>query len=105
MSKHYRILIIGSFKPLKGNQTWETYEDLKLAGHAVEVLDPCRHANLFVEDGSPDPSVLAPIVKTFNPDYIAFRNETANEILTEINTANANGAIDQAKYSIQQEYK
>ncbi len=84
MARYYRIALIDSITYQKDNRSWERFEALKLAGHGVEVLDPANYPGLLKKDGTVNEAMLEPFKRTFNPDYIATGNESAEDILTAL---------------------
>lgn len=86
---YYRIAIIASGDPYAYGPAWDAYEQLKLAGHAVELLDADRVPDLLGSDDQPDRELLAAFERTFKPDYIAYRGETADEILAALEGTDA----------------
>ncbi len=82
--KYYRIAIVAPMEYRNDDPVWACFETLRLAGHAVEVIDPRRFANCLNEDGSPDMSTLSTFVDRFKPDYIGCGNETAEQILEQL---------------------
>lgn len=81
---YYRILVIGTVDVLETCTVWNTYQDLKLAGHAVELMDVRRYKGLLRDDGEPDENVLGGLIERFAPDYIACRGETADDVLAAL---------------------
>lgn len=81
---YYRIVIIAAGDPYAYGPAWDTYEQLKLAGHAVELLDADRVPELLGPDGEPNRKLLAVFEQTFKPDYIAYAGETAEEIIAAL---------------------
>lgn len=86
---YYRIAIIASGDPYAYGPSWDAYEQLKLAGHAVELLDADRVPDLLGPDGAPNRALLAMFEQTFKPDYIAYQGETAEEILAALEATDA----------------
>ena len=85
---HYRIAVVGRFDQKADCAPWRTYQDLKLAGHAVEMVD-ARHCKGLLVDGELDRDMLAPFMDVFAPDYVAYRGESAGEILQALDDAPA----------------
>lgn len=77
---HYRIAIVGRFEQRDDCASWCAYQDLKLAGHAVEMVETSQYKGLL-SGGTLDEEMLRPFVEVFEPDYIAWRGEAADEIL------------------------
>lgn len=81
MSEYYRIALVAHVACEQGNAMWPVYEELKLAGHAVEVLDPQVDPRLLDAHGSPDLGYLAKFVEVFLPHCIAHEGQGASDIL------------------------
>ncbi len=96
----YRIALIDSIAPVPGCQGWECYEALKLAGHAVEVVDPKLHPGLVDEAGSLDEAQLARFREVFAPDYVAWKGESAEEILGSLSARGVLGSASRARHFV-----
>ncbi len=81
MSDHYRIALIAHVACERGNAAWPVYEQLKLAGHAVEVVDPLVDPRALDADGAPDLSYLAKFIEVFRPHCVAVEGQGVEEIL------------------------
>ena len=77
---HYRIAIVAHFEQKDDCAPWRAYQDLKLAGHAVEMVE-LRQCRGLVVEGELDREALRPFEEVFKPDYVAWQGETAEEIL------------------------
>ena len=82
--RHYRIAIVAPVEYRADNPVWRCFEDLRLAGHAVELLDPRRFPDIIDERGAPDLRVLAPFLERFRPDCVTVGNEGAESILARL---------------------
>lgn len=80
---HYRIAIVAHFEQVDDCVPWNCYQDLKLAGHAVEMIETGYCKGLLVK-GELDRGMLAPFIDVFQPDYIAYRGESAEEVLRNL---------------------
>ena len=89
---YYRIALIANVEPHESNEAWRCYEDLKLAGHAVEVLSPDLYPGIIDDDGIVDLGMLAKFMEVFRPDYIAKAGETAESILLNLKSRNVRGS-------------
>ncbi len=81
MSDHYRIALVGHVACEQGNVAWPVYEQLKLAGHAVEVIDPHVEPRALRADGTPDLDYLAKFIEVFQPHCVAADGQGVEEIL------------------------
>lgn len=81
MSEYYRIALVAHVACEQGNAMWPVYEELKLAGHAVELLDPQVDPRLLDAHGTPDLGYLAKFVEVFKPHCIAHAGQSAADIL------------------------
>lgn len=82
--KHYRIALVAPMEYRDDDPVWTCFETLRLAGHAVEVIDPRRFVDIIDEKGEPNASVLAPFIARFRPDYIGDGSEGAQGILAKL---------------------
>lgn len=87
--KHYRIAIIAPIEYHEDNPVWRCFEDLRLAGHCVELLDPRRFPNIIDEAGKPNQKTLAPFLERFKPDYLSTGNEDVQTILNNLKQTDA----------------
>lgn len=81
MSEYYRIALVAHVACEQGNAMWPVYEQLKLAGHAVELLDPKVDPRLLDAQGQPDLGYLAKFIEVFQPHCIAHEGRSVAEIL------------------------
>lgn len=81
MNEYYRIALIGHVVCERDNPMWPVYEELKLAGHAVEVLDPRHDGRVLDAFGQPNLEYLAKFIETFRPHCIATEGQSAGDIL------------------------
>lgn len=82
--RHYRIAIVAPVEYRADNPVWRCFEDLRLAGHAVELLDPRRFHDIIDEHGAPDLRVLAPFLERFRPDCVTDGSEGAEAVLARL---------------------
>lgn len=82
--RHYRIAIIAPVEYRADNPVWRCFEDLRLAGHAVELLDPRRFPDIIDERGNPSRRALAAFLERFRPDHISTGGESACDILARL---------------------
>jgi polysaccharide pyruvyl transferase WcaK-like protein len=90
----FHILLIGHPTYTPDDSLWKTCRELREAGNAVEILDPVRHAELLLGDGSPNPAMLGKFNERFAPDYVAYQGEQTSDILGALASqehANAKG--------------
>lgn len=85
---HYRIAIVANFRQTEDCVPWNAYQELKLQGHAVEMIERGRFPGLVTKDVL-DEEELRPFVEVFQPDYISYRDETADQILDALADAPA----------------
>lgn len=82
--KYYRIAIVAPMEYAQDDPTWRCLEDLRLAGHAAEVVDPRLFPGSVGVDGQPDAQVLAAFLEQFRPDYVSTGGQTADEIVEQL---------------------
>ncbi len=98
--KHYRIAIVAPVEYRSDDPTWRCFEALRLAGHAVELLDPRRFPAIIGEDGNIDPSIAARFLERFRPDCITYGDETAEEILARLDSERIGSEIAPRRFVI-----
>lgn len=82
--KYYRIALVAPMEYRDDDPVWTCFETLRLAGHAVEVIDPRRFADIIDENGTPNAAALAPFIARFAPDYLGDGHEGAEGILAKL---------------------
>lgn len=82
-----RILMIGWPGYTATDPFWSTYIELTQQGYAVEFLDARHYPHLLDPSGEPHADMLEGLVRVFKPSYIAYKGETAGEIVRALNSA------------------
>lgn len=88
---YYRIALISPFPLSPDDPAWNVYEELRCAGHAVEIIDPQRFPCILNPDGSLNEPAFELFRSTFKPHCVALGSESARDILAACHTACENG--------------
>lgn len=89
--RYFRIAIIAPMDISDDNNTWHCFEQLRLSGHAVEIVDPRVFPSILHSDGSLNREALAPFFARFQPDYVSLGKESAQDILHALARSNISG--------------
>lgn len=95
--KHYRIAIVAPLETDGNDPTWRCFEGLRLAGHAVEIVDPRRFPFALRADGSLDEGALAAFLRRFRPDCVSLGGESAEEVVARLEASDVEGAPEAAR--------
>ena len=81
---YYRVAIVAPIEHTEDDSTWRCFEDLRLAGHAAEVVDPRVFPGALDCEGRLDERALAPFLSRFRPHYVSLGGETACDIIERL---------------------
>lgn len=81
---YYRVAIVAPMEYAEDNPTWRCLEDLRLAGHAAEVVDPRAFPGALDCEGRLDERALAPFLSRFRPHYVSLGGESARDIIERL---------------------
>lgn len=88
---YYRIALISPFSFSPDDPAWNTYEELRCAGHAVEVIDPQRFPSVLGPDGDVNESAFELFRASFKPHCVVLGNKSIDDILAACHAACENG--------------
>ena len=89
---YYRIAIVAPMEVSEDDPSWRCFESLRLAGHAVEIVDPRTFPFALRSDGSVDDDALRPFLERFRPDVVSLGDESAQSLVERLERSGAKGS-------------
>lgn len=98
--RYYRIAIVAHPTYEPADPVWSCYEELVMAGHAVEIIDPERFEGVLDASGAICEEKLSAFVRRFKPDCLTDGSEGAQALLARLAREGAVGQEMPARHFV-----